>query len=41
MRIAGVLFVRFVVPSALSETGPTIPVNCTKGQTFNGTLSET
>ena len=40
IQVAGVLFVLFVVSSAFAEAGPTIPVNCTNGQTLNGTLSK-
>ena len=38
-RFAGVIFVLFVVASVFAETGPTIPVNCSNGQTLNGALS--
>ena len=40
MRFAGVISALFMVASAFAETGPTIPVNCSKGQTLNGTLSK-
>ena len=39
-RGAGVISVLLVVASAFAETGPTIPVNCAKGQTLSGTLSK-
>lgn len=38
--MAGVISVLFVVASAFAEAGPTIPVNCSNGQTLNGTLSK-
>lgn len=38
-RFAGVFAVLFMVTSAFAETGPIIPVNCSNGQTLNGTLS--
>src|ERR1041385_2691348 len=40
MKFVAVIAVLFAVASAFAETGPTIPVNCAKGQTLNGTLSK-
>ena len=40
MRFAGVISVLLLVSSAFTQTGPTIPVHCDRGQSLNGTLSK-
>ena len=40
LKIAGAIFVLFLASSVFAESGPSIPVNCTKGQTLSGTLSK-
>lgn len=39
-RFVGVIAVLFMASSAFAEVGLTIPVNCSHGQTLNGTLSK-
>src|ERR1041385_8384700 len=39
-RISQMIAVLLLVASAFAEIVPTIPVNCAKGQTLNGTLSK-
>lgn len=39
MRFGGVISVLFLVSSAFAQNGPTIQVNCDKGQSLNSTLS--
>jgi len=39
MRFVGVIAVLFLIPTAFAQSGPTIPVDCGKGQSLNSTLS--
>src|SRR5262250_60726 len=39
MRFVRVISFLFLISTALAQNGPTIPVNCDKGQSLNSTLS--
>src|SRR5215470_3392705 len=38
IRFLGVISVLFLISTAFAQNGPTIPVNCDKGQSLNRTL---
>lgn len=40
LRFAGAISVLFLVSAAFADNGPTIPVNCDKGQSLNKTVSK-